>query len=341
MRILVTGSAGFIGFHLSRLLLDEGHEVIGLDGMTPYYDVQLKYDRHAILKARNGFSESIQMLEDNAALQALCEARRPEMIIHLAAQAGVRYSLEHPRSYVDTNLVGTFNIMEAARIGRVGHLMLASTSSVYGANEAMPFRETDRADTPLTIYAATKKATELMSHSYSHLWKIPTTAFRFFTVYGPYGRPDMALFKFVKAIEAGEPIEVYNNGDMQRDFTYVADLVKAIALLAKAVPVEGQPVDGDSLSPVAPWRVVNVGGGMPVRLLDFITEIEKSLGRPAHRRYLPMQPGDVPATWADASLLKTLTGYCPDTPVSEGVAAFCDWYRTRQQLAATGSSSAS
>jgi UDP-glucuronate 4-epimerase len=327
MRILVTGSAGFIGFHLSRLLLDEGHEVIGLDGMTPYYDVQLKYDRHAILKGRNGFTETIQMLEDNGALLALCESRRPEMIVHLAAQAGVRYSLEHPRSYVDTNVVGTFNVMEAARQYAVGHLMIASTSSIYGANEAMPFKETDRADTPLTIYAATKKATELMSHSYSHLWKIPTTVFRFFTVYGPFGRPDMALFKFVKAIEAGEPIEVYNNGDMQRDFTYVADLVKAIALLAQAIPVEDRPVAGDSLSPVAPWRVVNIGGGMPVRLLDFITEIEKAMGRPARRHYLPMQPGDVPATWADAGLLKALTGYCPDTPVAVGVAAFCDWYR--------------
>ena len=327
MRILVTGSAGFIGFHLSGLLLRKGHEVIGLDGITSYYDVRLKHERHAFLKNHAGFVEAIQMLEDNDSLASLCETHRPEIIIHLAAQAGVRYSLENPRSYVDTNVVGTFNVMEAARRGGVQHLMLASTSSVYGANTSMPFLETDRADTPLTIYAATKKATELMSHSYSHLWKTPTTVFRFFTVYGPWGRPDMALFKFVRAIEAGEAIDVYNHGDMQRDFTYVDDLVKAIELLSRTPPVEGQPVVGDSLSPVAPWRVVNVGGGAPVRLLDFIAEIERCLGCAAKRNYLPMQPGDVPATWADASLLKALTGYCPDTPVSAGVRAFCDWYR--------------
>ncbi len=327
MRILVTGSAGFIGFHLSRLLLNQGHEVVGLDGMTAYYDVRLKHDRHGILKTQPGFTEAIQRLEDDAALQALCDLHPPDMIVHLAAQAGVRYSLENPRSYVDTNVVGTFNVMEAARRGRVRHLMIASTSSIYGANLTMPFKETDRADTPLTIYAATKKATELMSHSYSHLWKIPTTVFRFFTVYGTYGRPDMALFKFVKAIEAGEEIDIYNHGDMRRDFTYVDDLVKAIALLSRQAPVEGRPVAGDSLSPVAPWRVVNIGAGSPVRLLDFIAEIETCLGREAKRNYLPMQPGDVPATWADADLLHTLTGYRPDTAVSAGVKAFCAWYR--------------
>jgi UDP-glucuronate 4-epimerase len=327
MRILVTGSAGFIGFHLSRLLLAQGDEVIGLDGLTPYYDVRLKQDRHAILKAHANFTEAIQMLEDDAALQALCGLHAPDMIVHLAAQAGVRYSLENPRSYVDTNIVGTFNLMEAARRGGVRHLMIASTSSVYGANKTMPFSETDRADSPLTIYAATKKATELMTHSYSHLWKIPTTVFRFFTVYGTYGRPDLALFKFVKAIEADEPIDIYNHGDMQRDFTYVDDLVKAIALLADAAPVEGRPVAGDSLSPVAPWRVVNIGAGAPVKLLDFIAEIETCLGRQAKRNYMPMQQGDVPATWADADLLYTLTGYRPDTPVSTGVKAFCEWYR--------------
>ena len=327
MRILVTGSAGFIGFHLSRLLLEQGHQIIGLDGLTPYYDVRLKLDRHAILKSRPAFTEAVQMLEDDAALQTLCALHAPDMIIHLAAQAGVRYSLENPRSYVDTNVVGTFNIMEAARRGGVRHLMIASTSSIYGANAVMPFSESDRADTPLTIYAASKKATELMTHSYSHLWKIPTTVLRFFTVYGTYGRPDLALFKFVKAIEADEPIDVYNNGDMQRDFTYVDDLVKAIALLAGAEPVEGRPVAGDSLSPVAPWRVVNIGAGAPVRLLDFISEIEACLGRKAKRNYMPMQQGDVPATWADADLLNTLTGYRPDTPVSAGVKAFCEWYR--------------
>jgi UDP-glucuronate 4-epimerase len=327
MRILVTGSAGFIGFHLARLLLEQDHVVIGLDGMTSYYDVSLKRDRHAILKQNPRFIEAVQMLEDDEALSALCAYHRPEMIIHLAAQAGVRYSLEHPRSYVSANLVGTFNIMEVARRGAVGHLMIASTSSVYGASAKMPFVETDPADAPLTIYAATKKGAELLTHSYSHLWKIPTTAFRFFTVYGPWGRPDMALFKFVEAILAGRPIDVYNNGEMLRDFTYVTDLVKAIELLSRQPPREGCAVEGDSLSPVAPWRVVNIGAGSPCKLLDFVAQIETSLAKAAVRNNLPMQPGDVPATFADVSLLRALTGYCPETPVSVGVAAFCEWYR--------------
>ena len=228
MRILVTGTAGFIGFHLASRLLADGHEVFGVDGLTDYYDVALKRDRHAILKSHNGFSEHVTMLEDRDALGAAAEAAHPEVIVHLAAQAGVRYSLENPRSYVDSNLVGTFNVMEIARTHAVRHLLLASTSSIYGGNEAMPFRETDKADLPLTLYAATKKATELMTHSYSHLWNIPTTAFRFFTVYGPWGRPDMALFRFVEAILAGRPIEVFNNGQMSRDFTYVADIAEGV-----------------------------------------------------------------------------------------------------------------
>jgi len=327
MRILITGSAGFIGCHLARALLALGHEVVGLDGMTPYYDVRLKRDRHALLKAEPSFVEAEQDLRDEAALLALCARHRPEMIVHLAAQAGVRYSLENPRSYVDTNLVGTFNVMQAAREVAVSHLMIASTSSVYGANAKIPFVETDRADEPLTIYAATKKGAELLTHAYSHLWKIPTTVFRFFTVYGPWGRPDMALFRFVEAILAGRPIDVYNHGDMARDFTYVADLVHAIELLSACPPRLGEPVAGDSLSPVAPWRVVNIGAGAPQGLIDFIAQIETSLGLRAQRNYLPMQPGDVPATFADVSLLKTLTGYRPDTPPSVGVAAFCAWYK--------------
>jgi UDP-glucuronate 4-epimerase len=326
MRILVTGSAGFIGFHLAGMLLAQGHQVIGLDGLTPYYDVRLKLDRHAILNRHPDFTEAVQMLEDAEGVLALCGRHSPEIIVHLAAQAGVRYSLEHPRSYVDTNLVGTFNVMEAARLGKIGHLMIASTSSVYGANAKIPFVETDRADEPLTIYAASKKGAELLSHSYSHLWKIPTTVMRLFTVYGPWGRPDMALFKFVEAILGGRPIDVYNNGEMLRDFTYVADLVKAIELLSRKPPVEGRPVAGDSLSPVAPWRVVNIGAGAPCRLVDFIGFIEAALGRRAVRNLLPMQPGDVPATFADVSLLRKLTGYVPSTPPAVGVAAFCDWY---------------
>jgi UDP-glucuronate 4-epimerase len=326
MRILVTGSAGFIGFHVARRLLAEGHQILGVDGFTPYYDVNLKRARHGILKESSSFTEAVLMLEDSDQVAATCAGFAPEAIIHLAAQAGVRYSLENPRAYIDANIVATFNVMEAARIETVRHLMLASTSSIYGANENYPSAETDRADAPLTLYAATKKSTELMSHSYSHLWKIPTTAFRFFTVYGPWGRPDMAPFKFVEAILAGRSIEIYNHGEMLRDFTYVDDLVKAIVLLLHRPPVEGQGVEGDSLSPVAPWRVVNIGAGSPCRLLDFIDEIERALGRTAKRKYVTMQPGDVLATFADTSLLDRLTGYLPNTSSRAGVEAFCNWY---------------
>ncbi|MDQ2860286.1 MAG: SDR family NAD(P)-dependent oxidoreductase [Pseudomonadota bacterium] len=329
MRILVTGTAGFIGFHLARRLIAEGHQVIGVDGMTTYYDVKLKEARHAILKRHNGFSEQILMLEDMEAVKRVAEACEPEVIVHLAAQAGVRYSLENPRAYVESNLVGTFNVMEAARTLGVKHLLLASTSSVYGANEVMPFVETERADHPLTLYAATKKATEQMTHSYSHLWNIPTTVFRFFSVYGPWGRPDMALFKFVRGMLNDEAIDVYNNGVMERDFTYIDDLVEAIVRLVAVAPERGKPVEGatDSLSPVAPWRIVNIGRGAPVNLMDFIAEIEKSLDRRARFNFMPMQPGDVARTFADASLLEALTGYRPSTPVNVGVAAFCDWYK--------------
>jgi len=330
MRILVTGSAGFIGFHLARRLLADGHEVIGLDGMTSYYDVRLKAARHAILKRHNGFSEHILMLEDMDGLTGLAQARQPEAIVHLAAQAGVRYSLENPRAYVDANLVGAFNVMELARTLKVRHLLAASTSSVYGANAATPFAETDRIAHPLTLYAATKGAAEQMTHAYSHLWAIPTTLFRFFTVYGPWGRPDMALFKFVAAILRDEPIEVYNNGEMWRDFTYVDDLVEGVVRLIDTPPQPGKPARGavDSLSPVAPWRVVNIGRGETVNLMDFIAAIETALGRKARLNLMPMQPGDVPKTFADASLLEALTGYRPATSVAEGVAAFCAWYET-------------
>jgi len=327
MRLLITGTAGFIGFHLARRLLSEDYEIVGVDGLTPYYDVGLKRARHDILKRNPSFTEAVLMLEDDAALAALCARFQPEAIVHLAAQAGVRHSLEDPRAYVDANLVGAFNVMEAARAANVRHLMLASTSSVYGASEKTPFVETDRTDEPLTFYAATKKATELMSHSYSHLWKIPTTVVRLFTVYGPWGRPDMALFKFVEAITAGRPIDLYNNGEMTRDFTYVDDVVKAIDLLLHRPPVQGKAVEGDSLSPVAPWRVVNIAAGAPCRLTDFIAEIETRLGRTAERNPMPNQPGDAPATFADTSLLERLTAYRPDTPLHVGVAAFCDWYR--------------
>jgi UDP-glucuronate 4-epimerase len=331
MRILVTGSAGFIGFHLSRRLVADGHLVVGFDGLTPYYDVRLKEKRHAMLAQSNGFRAHIGMLEDKAALARAVADAEPEMIVHLAAQAGVRYSLEHPEAYVSANLSGTFNVLEAAREAEVRHLMFASTSSVYGGNTTMPFRETDLTDAPMTLYAATKKAGEAMSHSYAHLWNIPTTCFRFFTVYGPWGRPDMALFKFASAIEKGEPIEIYGEGLMRRDFTYVDDLVEGIVRLMAAAPEKGNPVsaDGvtDSLSPVAPWRVVNIAGGQPVELLDYVETIERHMGKTATRRLLPMQMGDVAATHADPGLLRALTGYVPATPVEMGVKAFVEWYR--------------
>jgi UDP-glucuronate 4-epimerase len=326
-KVLVTGSAGFIGFHLARLLLEEGFAVQGYDAMSDYYDVRLKQRRHQILLQNPNFTTVEARLEDRDTLDRVCDAFAPDVIVHLAAQAGVRYSLEQPREYIDANVVGTFNVMEVARRLKVQHLLMASTSSVYGANEQMPFSENDKADHQLTIYAATKKATESMGHAYAHLWGIPTTMFRFFTVYGPWGRPDMALYKFVEAILQNRPIDVYNHGEMYRDFTYVTDLVRGIRLLIDTPPVLGQPVEGDSLSPAAPWRVVNIGNSDKVKLLDFVDAIEVAVGRKAQRNYMDMQMGDVPATWADASLLRRLTGYAPQTDVKDGIAAFVAWYR--------------
>lgn len=323
----ITGTAGFIGFHLAELLLQEGWQVAGFDGVTDYYDVRLKERRLEILGQHPGFSFTRAMLEDADRLSAAVAEATPDVIVHLAAQAGVRYSLENPRAYIDANIVGTFNVMEAARAQGVQHLLMASTSSVYGANENMPFDECQKADTPLTIYAATKKANEAMGHSYAHIYGLPTTMFRFFTVYGPWGRPDMALFKFTKGILEGTPIDIYNNGEMWRDFTYVTDLVRGIRGLIDAVPDAPETaVAGDSLSPAAPFRVVNIGNSDKVRLLDFIEAIEVELGRKAIRNYMPMQTGDVPATWANADLLQRLTDYRPQTPFKEGVANFVRWY---------------
>ncbi len=329
-RVLITGTAGFIGFHLARLLLAEGFTVHGYDGMTDYYDVTLKQRRHAMLLQSPNFSATEAMLEDQARFDAVADAFRPEVIVHLAAQAGVRYSIENPRAYLDANIIGTFNVMEAARRLQVRHLLMASTSSVYGANTEMPFTETEKADTQLTIYAATKKANESMAHAYAHLWNLPTTMFRFFTVYGTWGRPDLALYKFVDAILDDRPIDIYNHGDMYRDFTYVDDLVRGIRLLVDAVPerpTDGVVPEGDSLSPVAPFRIVNIGNSDKVRLLDFVDAIEESLGKTAIRNYMPMQMGDVPATWADASLLQRLTGYRPQTDFRDGIARFVKWFR--------------
>ncbi|QFT93784.1 dTDP-glucose 4,6-dehydratase 2 [Roseovarius sp. THAF9] len=330
-RVFITGTAGFIGYHLAQLLLDEGVVVHGFDGMTDYYDVSLKARRHQMLLQSPNFTATEAMLEDVAALDRAVDACAPDIIVHLAAQAGVRYSLENPRAYIEANVVGTFNVMEAAKRHAVRHLLMASTSSVYGAETDMPYAETQKADTPMTIYAATKKATEAMGHSYAHLWNLPTTMFRFFTVYGPWGRPDMALYKFVDAILEGRPIDVYNHGEMYRDFTYVTDLVRGIRLLMDAAPVRPDDpeaiAEGDSLSPVAPYRVVNIGNSKTVRLTDFVDAIEAALGMTAERNLMEIQKGDVPATWADASLLQSLTGYSPDTDVRDGVRQFVAWFR--------------
>jgi UDP-glucuronate 4-epimerase len=327
-KALVTGSAGFIGYHLCKHLLAEGFDVVGFDAMTDYYDVRLKERRQANLLQSGGFRAVNDRLEADGVLMDLVAAEKPDFIVHLAGQAGVRYSIDEPRSYVDSNIIGTFNLLEAVRATPVKHLLLASTSSAYGANTQMPYAETDKADTQMSFYAATKKSNEVMAHSYAHLYDIPTTMFRFFTVYGPWGRPDMALFKFTKAILNGDPIDVYNHGDMSRDFTYVTDLVRGIHLLLDAVPERLNDVPiGDSLSPVAPHRIVNIGNGEPVQLMAFIDAIEDALGQTATKNFMDMQPGDVPATWADGALLQKLTGYTPKTDVVTGVKAFVDWYR--------------
>jgi UDP-glucuronate 4-epimerase len=333
MRCLVTGTAGFIGFHVAARLLKMGHDVVGIDGMTPYYDVRLKEARHRQLQISNRFEPHIVMLEDADAVAAIFAKAAPELVIHLAAQAGVRYSLENPRAYIDANIVGSFNVLDNCRRAPPRHLLIASTSSVYGSNEVLPFTELEKADHQLTLYAATKKAVEAMAHSYAHLWSIPTTMFRFFTVYGPWGRPDMALFKFVHNTLKGEPIDVYNHGNMVRDFTYIDDLVEGIVRLCAVIPVRGEPIGPlDSLSPAAPYRVVNVGGGKPVDLMAFIAEVETALGRKTERNYMEFQAGDVAKTEASAELLQALTGYRPETPVAEGVREFVRWYRDYYQV---------
>lgn len=331
MNVFITGTAGFIGFHLARRLLSEGHNVHGYDAMTEYYDLRLKHARLDILKAEANYTHTEAMLEDMEALTAAATACQPDVIVHLAAQAGVRYSLEQPRTYVSSNLVGSFNILEIARILKPQHLLLASTSSVYGANEKVPFEEADKTDEPMTLYAATKKSMEVMAHSYAHLWKIPTTAFRFFTVYGPYGRPDMALFKFVAAAGKDEAIDVYGMGQQERDFTYIDDLVEAIVKLIPVIPSEDNRVSDDkardTLSKLAPFRIVNLGGGQPVGLMPFIDTIEEALDKPLSKNMLPMQKGDVPRTYASPRLLQALTGFLPSIDVKQGVTAFVDWFR--------------
>jgi UDP-glucuronate 4-epimerase len=332
MRVLVTGSAGFIGYHLASRLLERGDEVVGVDGFTSYYDLALKRARQSRLERFPAFRGHEFLLEDSVRLQGLF-AQEFDAVCHCAAQAGVRYSLENPRAYVDANLVGTFNLLEAMRSAPPRHALIASTSSVYGANRSTPFREIDRADHPLTLYAASKKAGEEMAHAYSHLYGIPVTMLRFFTVYGPWGRPDMALFKFVSAILADKPIDVYNRGKMQRDFTFIDDLVESILRLLPIAPKapserlgEARPID--SLSPQAAWRVVNIGAGSPVSLDDFVAAVERACGRAARRNDMEMQSGDVPVTYANSDLLYELTGYRPATPLAAGIAAFVEWHKS-------------
>jgi UDP-glucuronate 4-epimerase len=314
---------------LARALIAKGHRIGGVDGMTTYYDVSLKEARLRVLEETGAFTAYRHMLEDMAALEKTAEKIRPELIVHLAAQAGVRYSLENPRAYIDSNLVGTFNLLEIARRTNPAHFLMASTSSIYGANTNMPFREIDRTDHPMTLYAASKKGTEDIAHSYAHLWRIPVTALRFFTVYGPWGRPDMAYFKFVKGGLAGQPVDIYNHGRMKRDFTYIDDVVESVVRLVDCVPEVGKPVcDFDSLSPAAPYRAVNVGGGHVVELSYFIEEVERNLGFALKKNMLEMQKGDVPATLASPDLLKRLTGFTPETSVATGVRKFVEWYRS-------------
>jgi UDP-glucuronate 4-epimerase len=327
MKVFITGTAGFIGFHLARRLLGEGHAVFGLDSFTPYYDVNLKRRRHAGLAAEAGFSAVEIALEDRARVAEAVASFRPEIVVHLAAQAGVRASIDDPLGFVGSNINGTMHLLEALRQHPPRHLVMASSSSVYGTGSGGPTRESASTDTPISPYAATKKATEVLSHSHAHLFGIPITCLRIFTAYGPWGRPDMALLKFIEKIEAGKPIEIYGKGGMKRDFTFIDDLVESIRRLMDVVPGRAKVSAVDSLSPVAPWRVVNIGNGSPVGLFDFVETIERALGRTALKTELEMQPGDAKATWADITLLEQLTGYRPATPIADGVERTVRWYR--------------
>ena len=329
MKILITGSSGFIGFHLSKLLLENNHKVHGFDSMNSYYDVKLKNSRLKILSKYKNFTFSKGQLENRKKLDSIFKKFKPKIVIHLAAQAGVRYSIDKPRVYLDSNVTGTFNIIEASHKVKVKHLMMASSSSVYGANKSIPFKEIDKTETQLSIYAATKKANESMAHSYSNIWKIPITMLRFFTVYGPWGRPDMALFKFTKGILNNKKIDIYNYGKMYRDFTYIDDVVNGVKLLINKAPNNNQrkKFKNDSLSLVAPFRVLNIGNTKKVYLLNFIKQIELELGKKARRNYMPLQKGDVKETLSNTNLLKKITGYNPKTNYKSGVKEFINWYK--------------
>ncbi len=329
--ILVTGSAGFIGFHLSKKLLDSEYNVLGLDGFTDYYDVNLKKNRNDILESYNNYSFHNFLIEDKDKLYKLCSQFKPNIIIHLAAQAGVRYSITNPKTYFDSNLLVTFNVLDIAKTFDIEHLMIASTSSVYGSSQDLPFFEMQKADEQLSFYAATKKACEVMAHSYSHIYNLPTTIFRFFTVYGPWGRPDMALYKFTKLILNSREIEIYNNGDMKRDFTYIDDLVKGVYLLIDKIPKKSVQKNikilNDSKSKVAPYRIVNIGNSNPINLIDYVRELEINLGISAKKKFVGMQKGDVKDTFSDVTLLKNLTNFIPNTPIKIGIKEFVKWYK--------------
>ncbi len=333
MKVLVTGAAGFIGSHVAHRLLDRGDAVVGLDNLNDYYDPQLKRDRLKRLEAKSGFSFAQAELADRAAVEDIFQRGKFQRVVHLAAQAGVRHSIEKPHIYVDSNVTGTLHVLEGCRRNGVEHLVFASTSSVYGLNTEMPFSAHRGADHPISLYAATKKATEMMAHSYAYLYKLPSTGLRFFTVYGPWGRPDMALFLFTKAILEGRPIDLFNNGDMIRDFTYVDDIAEGVIRVLDRVPVPAAAAEWDparpdpAASPQAPYRLYNIGNNSPVKLLDFIEAIEKETGKTAKRNLLPMQPGDVPATSAYVDDLMRDTGFKPATPVAQGIRAFVRWYR--------------
>lgn len=330
MKVLVTGAAGFIGSHLSRRLLGEGHAVVGLDNLNDYYSVDLKRSRLEGLLQQDGFHFVQQELEDGAALRALFAAHDFNAVINLAAQAGVRYSLENPQAYISSNVNGFMEILECCRHAQTPHLIYASSSSVYGLNASMPFSVSDNVDHPISLYAATKKANELMAHTYSHLYGLPTTGLRFFTVYGPWGRPDMALFLFTKAILAGEPIKVFNEGQMQRDFTYIDDIVEGIVRLLEKRATANSTWSAESPDPgtsCAPYRLFNIGNNQPVKLMDFIGAIENALGQKAEKLLLPMQPGDVAATYADIDALSDYVGYRPATSIEHGIDNFVRWYR--------------
>lgn len=330
MHYLVTGVAGFIGFHVAERLLAAGHQVTGLDNLNDYYDVNLKLSRLALLQAKPAFNFVQGDLADRSLVASLFAQEQFQRVIHLGAQAGVRYSLENPHAYADANLVGHLNILEGCRQQKIEHLLYASSSSVYGLNRKTPFSTDDSVDHPVSLYAATKKANELMSHSYAHLYGLPCTGLRFFTVYGPWGRPDMALFKFTKSILAGQPIDVYNFGEMKRDFTFIDDIAEAIIRLADVIPQPNAAWTVESGSPAessAPYRVYNIGNSQPVELKTFIHELEKALGVPAHMNLLPLQPGDVLETSADTSALEAVIGFKPQTPLAQGLGQFVRWYR--------------